>query len=71
MRPASAGNADETGAKSSKHTGGNRNNDDETERYNEGEEEAGELLSSLDSKAVATLLRGLADAADNWGHNEL
>ena len=35
------------------------------------EEEAGELLSSLDSKAVATLLRGLADAADNWGHNEL
>ena len=48
-----------------------RNNDDESERYKDGEEEAGELLSSLDSKAVATLLRGLADAADNWGHNEL
>ena len=47
-----------------------RNNDDESERY-KGKEEAGELLSSLDSKAVATLLRGLADAADNWGHNEL
>ena len=47
-----------------------RNNDDESERY-KGEEEASQLLSSLDSKAVATLLRGLADAADNWGHNEL
>ena len=48
-----------------------RNNDNESERYNEGDEDASELLSSLDSKAVATLLRGLADAADNWGHNEL
>lgn len=60
--------------KASRKMGSNksrRNNDDESERYNEGEEEAGELLSSLDSKAVATLLRGLADAADNWGHNEL
>ena len=48
-----------------------RKKDVESERYKGGEEEAGELLSSLDSKAVATLLRGLADAADNWGHNEL
>ena len=29
------------------------------------------MFDSLDSKAVATILRGLADAADNWGHNEL
>jgi len=29
------------------------------------------VLESLDSKAVATILRGLADAADNWAHNEL
>ena len=29
------------------------------------------MFDSMDSKAVATILRGLADAADNWGHNEL
>ena len=60
--------------KASRKMGSNTNRrkkDDESERYKGGEEEAGELLSSLDSKAVATLLRGLADAADNWGHNEL
>ena len=59
--------------KASRKMGSNksrRNNEDESERY-KGEGEASELLSSLDSKAVATLLRGLADAADNWGHNEL
>ena len=34
-------------------------------------EEDSNILESLDSRAVATILRGLADAADNWGHNEL
>ena len=40
--------------------------DEEDDEY--GDED---LFDSLDSKAVATILRGLADAADNWGHNEL
>ena len=29
------------------------------------------VMSSIDSKTVASILRGLADAADNWAHNEL
>ena len=29
------------------------------------------VLNSIDSKTVASILRGLATAADNWKHNEL
>ena len=29
------------------------------------------VMDSIDSKTVASILRGLADAADNWAHNEL
>jgi len=29
------------------------------------------VLDTIDSKTVASILRGLADAADNWAHNEL
>jgi len=42
--------------------------DDEEDDYYDNNDES---MGSLDSKAVATILRGLADAADNWGHNEL
>merc|ERR1712227_771408 len=43
-----------------------RSNESEREARNEEEEEEEEnILDSLDSKAVATILRGLADAADN------
>lgn len=46
-----------------------RSEEPEREARNEAETES--ILESLDSKAVATILRGLADAADNWAHNEL
>ena len=44
--------------------------DAEDDTEDDGDDDEG-VFSSLDSKAVATILRGLADAADNWGHNEL
>ena len=47
-----------------------RSSEAEREARNEEEEEEN-ILDSLDSRAVATILRGLADAADNWAHNEL
>ena len=40
--------------------------EEEEQRREEEEEEEGSVLDSLDSKAVATILRGLAEAADNW-----
>ena len=33
--------------------------------------EAESVLKNIDSKTVASILRGLAEAADNWDHNEL
>ena len=49
--------------RSFKHKSSRRRSDD-SER--EEEEEEGSIMDSLDSKAVATILRGLAEAADNW-----
>ena len=48
--------------RSFKHKSSRRRSDD-SERE---EEEEGSIMDSLDSKAVATILRGLAEAADNW-----
>ena len=47
---------------------GKQDIEDEDEDDEYGDES---MFDSMDSKAVATILRGLADAADNWGHNEL
>ena len=48
--------------RSFKHKSSRRRSDD-SERE---EEDEGSIMDSLDSKAVATILRGLAEAADNW-----
>ena len=56
--------------RSFKHKSSQRRSEDSEraegrEERREGEEESG-VLESLDSRAVATILRGLADAAENW-----
>jgi len=48
----------------------------ETARMDESEDQAASqssesVLKSIDSKTVASILRGLADAADSWAHTEL
>ena len=48
----------------------------ETARMDEAEDQAASqsaesVLKSIDSKTVASILRGLADAADSWAHTEL
>ena len=55
--------------RSFKQKSSQRRSEGEREARTEDDEE--NILDSLDSKAVATILRGLADAADNWAHNEL
>ena len=49
---------------------GRHGEDDLHEDEDENEDDASGL-ESMDHKMVATILRGLADAADNWQHTEL
>ena len=56
--------------RSFKHKSSQRWSEDSEREERRGErreaEEESSVLDSLDSKAVATILRGLAEAADNW-----
>ena len=49
---------------------GRHGEDDLDSEEDEDEDDAGGL-ESMDHKMVASILRGLADAADNWQHTEL
>ena len=54
--------------RSFKHRASQRRSEDpeRAERREAEEEEESSVLESLDSRAVATILRGLAEAADHW-----
>ena len=56
--------------RSFKHRSSQRRSEDsdraERRDVEEEEEEENSVLESLDSRAVATILRGLAEAADHW-----
>ena len=53
-------------ARSFKHKASQRRSEDSERAERREAEEESSVLESLDSKAVATILRGLAEAADNW-----
>ena len=50
---------------------GRHGEDDLHNEEDEDEDDADGGLESMDHKMVASILRGLADAADNWQHTEL
>ena len=53
-------------ARSFKHKSSQRRSEDSERADSREAEDESSVMDSLDSKAVATILRGLAEAADNW-----
>ena len=48
-----------------------RHGEDDLDVDDDNDEDDASGLESMDHKMVASILRGLADAADNWQHTEL